>query len=50
MEKLDKLKELALPLYEWLLENYDPMCKIIISFGEVEVVREEAHGIMPIDD
>ena len=50
MEKLDELKELVSPLYEWLLKNYDPMCSIIIEYGQVRIIRDEAQGILPIDD
>ena len=50
MEELDELNELALPLYEWLLKNYDPMCSIIIEYGKVRIIRDEAQTILPIDD
>lgn len=50
MEKLDELQELAMPLYEWLLKNYDPMCQVIISYGEVKITRDESKAILPIDE
>ena len=50
MEKLDELEELALPLYKWLLENYDPMCQIIISYGEVKITRDISKATLPIDE
>lgn len=50
MEKLDELKELAMPLYNWLLKNYDPMCQVIISYGEVKITRDEEKNILPIEE
>ena len=50
MEKLDELKELAMPLYNWLLENYDPMCQVIISYGEVKITRDEEKSVLPIEE
>lgn len=42
MEEKDKeLEELAKPLIEWLIKNYDPMCSIIIENGRAIVVRKE---------
>ena len=49
-KKLDELVKLALPLQEWLLKNYDPMCQIIISYGEVKVTRDECKGLLPVDE
>lgn len=47
IQKFDKLIELAEPIIEWLLKNYDCMCKVIIEDGNIEVIRTEAR--MPID-
>lgn len=38
---MKELEELCKPIIEWLLDNYDPMCKVIIEEGKVEVVRTE---------
>ncbi len=35
------LKELARPLQKWLLENYNPHCKIEITTTAVEVLSGE---------
>ena len=41
MNKIKELEELSKPLIEWLLNNYNPMCKIIIESDKVEVVSGE---------
>lgn len=42
----NKLRELAQPLIEWLIKNYDPMCSIIIEDGRVMIVRKEKQIII----
>lgn len=41
MDKIKELEELSKPLVEWLLNNFNPMCKIIIESDKVEVVSGE---------
>ncbi len=49
--KQDKeLKELAKPLQKWLLDYYDPMCKIEITDGHIKVYRSELHLLQEIYD
>jgi hypothetical protein len=38
---MEELEELSKPIIEWLLKNYDPMCKVVIEQGKVEVLRTE---------
>ena len=38
---MKELEELSKPIIDWLLKNYDPMCRVIIEEGKVEVVRVE---------
>lgn len=40
-EKIKEIEKLCQPVIDWLLDNYDPMCKIIIEEGKVEVLRIE---------
>ena len=40
-ELMKELEELVKPLSEWLSDNYDPHCSIIIQYGRVTVVRDE---------
>lgn len=39
--KFEELKELAKPLQEWLLTNYNPMCSIVIENDRITVVSKE---------
>lgn len=41
MDKIKELEELSKPLVEWLLNNFNPMYKIIIESDKVEVVSGE---------
>lgn len=47
---MKELKELAIPIQEWLIKNYDTMCSIVITDGHCYVVRKEHHLILPIDN
>lgn len=41
MKEIEELKKLAEPLQEWLANNYDPMCSMIIETDGIKVVRTE---------
>lgn len=48
--KIKELKELAQPLQEWLIKNYDPMCTIIIRDGKVKVISDLLSIPLSIED
>jgi len=48
--KHDELAELAKPLIEWLRENYDLHCQIIIEAGFAKVTRDEIGVPLEIED
>lgn len=41
MENLEQIKKLAEPLKEWLANNYNPNCYIVVNLDEVVVVSKE---------
>lgn len=41
----EKLKELAKPLKEYLEENYDPHCNVVVSMDTVRIVRTEEQQV-----
>ena len=47
-DEMKKIEELCKPVYEYLRQNYDPHCSIIISDLHIKLVRNEI-GI-PIKD
>lgn len=50
MEKeFNELKKLAKPLQEWLVNNYDPMCTMILETDRIKVVSTEFHIPNPLD-
>lgn len=49
-EKDKELLELIKPLQKWLLEHYDPMCKIEITDGHVKVYRSELHLLQYLEE
>lgn len=38
-----ELLELIKPIQNWLLDHYDPMCKIEITDSRIKVYRSELH-------
>lgn len=46
-QKFQTLKELAMPLYSWMQENYPPNARIIIENGFVSVVQDECGVPLP---
>ena len=40
-EQLKELAELARPIEEWILKNYNLMCEVVIEPGFVRVIRNE---------
>ena len=36
-ETFDELKDLAKPLQDWVMNNFDPMCKVEITCDSVTV-------------
>ncbi len=40
-EKIEALKELSKPLVDYLRENYDPYCEVVISATHIRLVRDE---------
>ena len=49
-DKMTTLRELAKPLMDWLMENYDLHCQIIIEPGFVKVVQEQMGVPFEIED
>lgn len=47
--EFNELKKLAKPLQEWLANNYDPMCYMIIGTDEIKAVSTEFHIPNPLD-
>ena len=46
----DTLEKLALPLYEWLQDNYDPHTSIVIDSGFIRIVQDKCGMPLPIRD
>lgn len=40
-DEMKKLEELCKPIAEYLKQNYDPHCSIIISDSYIKLVRDE---------
>ncbi|WP_162832177.1 hypothetical protein [Clostridium hydrogeniformans] len=38
LKEINELKNLCTPIVEYLKENYDPYCKVIISDNEIKLV------------
>lgn len=49
-EKLNELEKLALPLYDWLQDNYSPHTTIIIECGFIRVVESICGVPLPVRD
>jgi hypothetical protein len=49
MESFEELKELAKPLQDWLIANFNPHCKIEIDYDGVEVLSGEMRLPMQVD-
>ncbi len=47
MDKLQELQELSKPLRDYLRNNYDPYCKIVISSDEANIIRSEMQVVFP---
>ena len=48
--KNEELAELAKPLVDWLLKNYDLHCQIIIDGGFAKVTRDDIGVPFEIED
>ena len=46
-KELDNLKKAGEPLHKLLIEQYDPMCSILVDWNGVKVIRDEAGAIFP---
>ncbi len=49
-KKMKELIELVKPIQNWLLENYDSMCKVEINDSHIRVYRNEMHILNDIYD
>ncbi len=49
LQEIDKLKELALPLQEYMLDNYHPHCMVIISYNNVKLVESITSVPLPVE-
>lgn len=49
-DKDKELLELIKPIQNWLLDHYDPMCKIEITDSRIKVYRSELHLLQNVYD
>ena len=49
-DKMSTLRELAKPLMDWLMGNYDLHCQIIVEAGFVKVTKDELGIAFEIED
>lgn len=40
-KKIKELNQLCAPVVEYLIENYDPYCSVVISDSHIKLVRDE---------
>ena len=49
MKNMEILKSLSIPLKEFLIENFNQHCAIIINADGVKVVQDEMYAPLPDD-
>ena len=50
VEEMEKLKELCNPVVEYLKNNWDPHCTVVITDSQIKLVRDEISIPVGSDD
>lgn len=49
LQEINKLKELAMPLQRYMLENNHPYCMVIVSYDNVKLVETKIAVPLPVE-